>query len=97
MQTQQVFGVSGGGMLFPAKSVAAKSGDGSFDQLIQMSQNAGAANEQAAKPVETKTESAADVTKAEQPETSEKVSSEMKDTTATAEEKPELKAEGTKA
>lgn len=96
MQTQQVFGVSGGGMLFPAKSVAAKSGDGSFDQLIQMSQNAGAANEQAAKPVETKTESAADVTKAEQPETSEKVSSEMKDTTATAEEKPELKAEGTK-
>lgn len=94
MQTQQVFGVSGGGMFYPAKSVNAKSGDGSFDQLIQMSQNAGAANEQVTKPAETKTESAADVTTAEQPEESGEVSTEMKDTTATAEEKTELKAEG---
>lgn len=96
MQTQQVFGVSGGGMLLSAKSTKVKSGDGSFDQLIQMSQNTGAANEQTAKPAEAKTEAAAEVAKAEQPEKSEEVSAEMKDTTATAEEKPELKADGTK-
>lgn len=91
MQTQQVLGVSGGGMLFSAKSTSVKSSDSSFDQLIQMSQNAGAANEQLQKPVETKKESAADAAKAEQPEQPADVSSEMKDTTATAEEKPELK------
>lgn len=96
MQTQQVLGVSGGGMLFSAKTAPTKSTDSNFDQLIQMSQNAGAANEQIQKPAETKTESAADVTEAEQPEKPADVSSEMKDTTATAEERPELeKAEGT--
>lgn len=97
MQTQQVLGVDRGGMLFSAKSSPVKSSDSSFDQLIQMSQNAGAANEQVTKPVETKKESAADVTKAEQPEQTVDVSSDKTDTTATAEEKPELeKAESTK-
>ena len=96
MQTQQILGVSGGGMLFSTKTAPTKSTDSNFDQLIQMSQNAGAANEQIQKPVETKKESAADVTEAEQPEKPADVSSEMKDTTATAEERPELKkAEGT--
>jgi len=96
MQTQQILGVSGGGMLFSAKSTSAKSGDVSFDQLIQMSQNASAANEQTAKPVESPAESAEDVTKAEQPEKPAEVSSERKDTMATTEEKTELqKTEGT--
>ena len=90
MQTQQIFGVSGGGMLYSAKSTTAKSGDVSFDQLIQMSQNAGAANEQPSKPVEAPKESAADVTKAEQPEQTAEVSSEMKDTKAATEENTEL-------
>lgn len=95
MQTQQVLGVSGGGMVFSAKSTSVKSSDSSFDQLIQMSQNAGAGNEQVQKPVETNKEPSAKVEKAEQPESNAEVSSEMKDTTATAEEKPELeKAEG---
>lgn len=94
MQTQQVLGVSGG-MMFSAKSTPVKSADNGFEQLMQMSQNAGAENEQIAKPVEVKKESAADVTKAEQPKQTEDVSTEKKDTTATAEEKPELnKAEG---
>ena len=95
MQTQQVLGVDRGGMLYASKAAPAKSGTSNFEQLIQMSQNAGTANEQEVKKVETKKESAADVTKAEQPEKPEEVSSEMKDTTATAEEQPELeKAEG---
>ncbi len=91
MQTQQVLGVSGGGMLFSAKTATAKTSESSFDQLIQMSQKAGAANEQITRPTETKKESAADVTKAEQPEQPAEVSTEKKDTAATAEEKPELK------
>jgi len=95
MQTQQIFGVSGGGMVYSAKTGSAKTSESNFDQLIQMSQNAGTAQEQPAKPVETKKESAADVAKSEQPETPEEVSAEKKDTAATAEEKPELtKAEG---
>lgn len=97
MQTQQILGVDRGGMLYSAKSTSVKSADNSFDQLIQMSQNAGAANEQAPKAVVAKKESAANGTKAEQPEGMADVSSEKKDTTATAEEKPELnKAERTK-
>lgn len=52
MQTQQVNGISGG-LFYTAKSPAAKSSDNSFDQLIQMSQNMGAANEKVAKPAET--------------------------------------------
>lgn len=90
MQTQPIFGVDRGGMLYSSKSTSAKATDNSFDQLIQMSQNAGAANEQAPKQVETKKESAAEVAKAEQPEESAQVSTEKKDTAATAEEKPEL-------
>ena len=97
MQTQQIFGVSGGGMMYSAKTGPAKTSENSFDQLIQMSQNAGAVQEQPAKPVETKKESAADVAKAEQPEKPAETSAEKKDTAATAEEKPELtKADGTK-
>lgn len=95
MQTQQIFGVDRGGMMFSAKSTSVKSSDSSFDQLIQMSQNAGAANEQATKTVEPKKEAAAEVTKAEQPEKPADVSTEKKDTTATTEERTELKkAEG---
>ncbi len=96
MQTQQIFGVSGGGMMFSAKSASVKSSDTNFDQLIQMSQNAGAANEQPAKPVETKKESVAEVAEVEKPKDTKEVSTETKDAGATAEEKPELaKAEGT--
>ncbi len=90
MQTQQILGVSGGGMLFSAKNTSAKSSDTGFDQLIQMSQNTGAANEQAAKPVETKKETAVAVTKTEKPEEAADVSTEMKDTNAAAEKRPEL-------
>ena len=53
MQTQNVNGISGGGLFFTAKSVAGKKTDTSFDQLIQMSQQAGAAEEKIHKPVET--------------------------------------------
>lgn len=91
MQTQQIFGVSGGGMMFSAKSAPAKSGDSSFDQLIQMSQNAGTANEQVSKPVENKKDAVSEVAKSEQHSETETVSAEKKDTLATAEEKPELK------
>jgi len=91
MQTQQVLGVSGGGMLFSAKSTSVKSSDSGFEQLMQMSQNAGAANEQVAKPAETKKETVAEPVKAEQPEKNTDVSTEKKDTAATAEEKTELK------
>jgi len=96
MQTQQVFGVSGGGMLYSAKNVTAKSGDSGFEQLIQMSQNTGAANEQTARPEETKKDTPAESVKAEQPEKMSDVSTETKDAAATAEDRPELKkAEGT--
>lgn len=90
MQTQQIFGVSGGGMMYSAKAGSAKTSESNFDQLIQMSQNAGAAQEQPAKPIETKKESAADVAKTEQPEKPAEISAEKNDTAATAEEKPEL-------
>ena len=91
MQTQQIFGVSGGGMMFSAKSTSVKSNDSSFDQLIQMSQNIGAESGQNSQPAEIKKASAAAVDKAEQPEKPTEVSTEKKDNLQTAEEKPELK------
>lgn len=95
MQTQQIFGVSGGGMMFSAKSNSVKSSDNGFEQLIQMSQNSGAANEPVKKPVETKSESAADVETAKQPEQTADVSTEKKETSVMTEEQPEPgKAEG---
>ena len=95
MQTQQIFGVSGGGMMYSAKTGSSKASESNFEQLIQMSQNTEAAQEQTSKPTEPQKESAADVTKAERPEKPAEVSAEKNDTTATAEEKPELtKAEG---
>lgn len=98
MQTQQIFGVSGGGMLYSAKGASVKSSDNSFDQLIQMSQNIGAANEASGQPAETKKDSAVSVTKEEPSEKPAEITSEKKDTTTTAENKPELKkAEGTEA
>ena len=36
MQTRQVLGVQGGGMLYASKGAPAKTSDGSFDQLIQI-------------------------------------------------------------
>lgn len=90
MQTQQIFGVSGGGMMFSAKSASVKSNDSSFDQLIQMSQNIGAESGQNSQPAEIKKASAAAVDKAEQPEKPTEVSTEKKDNLQTAEEKPEL-------
>ncbi|MBQ8633153.1 MAG: flagellar hook-length control protein FliK [Lachnospiraceae bacterium] len=91
MQTQQIFGVSGGGMMFSAKSASVKSNDSSFDQMIQMSQNISAENGQNSQPAEIKKSSAAAVDKAEQPEKPTEVSTEKKDNLQTAEEKPELK------
>jgi len=91
MQTQQIFGVSGGGMMFSAKSASVKSNDSSFDQLIQMSQNISEENGQNSQPAEIKKSSAAAVDKAEQPEKPTEVSTEKKDNLQTAEEKPELK------
>jgi len=94
MQTQQIFGVSGGGMLYSSRSASTKATDNSFDQLMQMSQNAGAANEQITKPVETKKETPAEVSKADKPAD---VSSDKAENMTTAEEKPQLnKAEETK-
>lgn len=90
MQTQQIFGVSGGGMMFSAKSASVKSNDSSFDQLIQMSQNIGAESGQNSQPAEIKKASAATVDKAEQPAKPTEVSTEKKDNLQTAEEKPEL-------
>ncbi len=90
MQTQQIFGVSGGGMMFSAKSASVKSNDSSFDQLIQMSQNIGAESGQNSQPAEIKKASAATVEKAEQPAKPTEVSTEKKDNLQTAEEKPEL-------
>ena len=91
MQTQQIFGVSGGGMMFSAKSTSVKSNDSGFEQLIQMSQNIGAGNEQKSQPAEIKKDSVAAVDKAEQPEKPTEVSNEKKDSLQTTEEKPELK------
>ena len=92
MQTQQVAGVFSGGAVYSASSVATKSGDGSFEQLIQMSQNTGAAQEQVQKPVETtKKEPVEKAQTAEQPEQSADVAKENADTSATTGEKPELK------
>lgn len=98
MQTQQVSGVAGSGMLYTTKTAPAKSSDGSFDQLIQMSQKAGnTQQEQVQKPVEATTkEAAVEVKKTEKPEQTAGAAEEKTDTNATAEEKPELKkAEGT--
>lgn len=95
MQTQQILGVHGGGMVYTSKSAPAKASDGSFDQLIQMSQNTGSTQEQVQKPVETKKDATAEVKETKQPEQTTDVAEEKADTAATAEEKPELKkAEG---
>jgi len=95
MQTQQIFGVSGGGMLYSAKNTSVKSSDNSFDQLIQMSQNTGMAAETETKPAETKKESAVSAASEGQTEKPTDISSQKKETTTTAENKPELnKAEG---
>ena len=59
MQTQNVNGISGGGLFFAAKSVSGKKTDTSFDQLIQMSQQAGVAEEKIQKPVEASKKDAA--------------------------------------
>lgn len=96
MQTQQIFGVSGGGMMFSAKSASVKSNDSGFEQLIQMSQNVSAGSEQNTQPAEIQKTSAATVNKTEQPEQPVEASPEKKDSLQTAEEKPELeKAEVT--
>ncbi len=98
MQTQQILGVVGGGMRYPSKTTSAKSSETSFEQLIQMSQNVGNASDTAKKPAETtKQDAAAPVKEAEKPETTTDVATDKADTSATAEEKPELtKAEGAK-
>lgn len=90
MQTQQIFGVSGGGMMFSAKSNSVKSNDSSFEQLIQMSQNVSAESGQNSQPAEIKKASAAAVDRAERPEKPTEMSTEKKDNLQTAEEKPEL-------
>ena len=97
MQTQQISGVHGGGMLYTSKSAPAKSADGSFDQLIQMSQSTGSTQEQVQKPAETaKKDAVAEVEETKQPEQTTDVADEKVDTKASTEEKTELaKAEGT--
>ncbi len=91
MQTQQVLGVNGGGLLYTSRSTSAKATDNSFDQLIQMSQNAGNAQEQVQKPVETTKENAvAEVEETKQPEQTTDVAEEKVDTKTSAEDKPEL-------
>ena len=98
MQTQQILGVVGGGMRYPSKTTSAKSSETSFEQLIQMSQNVSNASDTAKKPAETtKQDAAAPVKEAETPDTTTDVATDKADTSATAEEKPELtKAEGAK-
>ncbi len=98
MQTQQVLGVVGGGMVYASKAAPSKSSDGSFDQLIQMSQNTGTAENQTQKPVETtKKEVVADVKETEKPVQTTETSTDKTETSATTEEKTELKtAEETK-
>ena len=98
MQTQQVLGVVGGGMVYASKAASSKSSDGSFDQLIQMSQNTGTAENQTQKPVETaKKEVVADVKETEKPVQTTETSTDKTETSATTEEKTELKtAEETK-
>ena len=89
MQTQQVNGVSGG-LFYTAKSPATKSTDNSFDQLIQMSQNMGAADEKAAKPVEAakKDTGAEKLQKTEKP--SESIKEEKTDVADKAEKQPDM-------
>ena len=95
MQTQQIFGVSGGGMLYSAKSTSVKSSDNSFDQLIQMSQGTGTETEAQTRPAENQKETAVNAASEEQPEKAADVTSEKTETTTTTESKPELnKANG---
>lgn len=90
MQTQQVNGVSGG-MFYTTKTASAKTSDTSFDQLIQMSQNAGTVENKTQKPAETtrKDNSADDVQKADQ--TAETAKNEKPEVKAKSEEKTEAK------
>ena len=94
MQTQQVNGVSGG-LFYTAKTASAKSSGSSFEQLIQMSQNAGAAENNTQKPAETTRKDAAeDVKKTEKPaDTAKEEKTEVK---TKSEEKPEMKKTGSK-
>ena len=63
MQTQQVSGIFGSSAVYASKNVTAKSGDGSFEQLIQMSQASGTTQQ----PVKTeKTEPAEKPQRSEQ-------------------------------
>ena len=91
MQTQQIFGVDRGGMMFSAKSASVRSNGSGFEQLIQMSQNLGTANEQTQKPAEGKQNSAQATDKAEQSEKMAGLSSERKESLSTKEGKAELK------
>ena len=91
MRTQQIFGVDRGGMAFAARSTSVKSGGSGFEQLIQMSQNLSAANEQSQKPAESKQDSAKAMGKTEQSEKAASLSSERKDSLSTKQENPELK------
>ena len=91
MQTQQIFGVDRGGMMFSGKSTSVRSNGSGFEQLIQMSQNLGTANEQNQKPVESKQNSAQAMGKTEQSEKMTGLSSEKKDSLSTKAENPELK------
>lgn len=93
MRTQQIFGVSGGGMLFSGKSASVKCGDNGFEQLMQMSQNTTQTKE--ISPAETKKESSV-VTKSEQQTKPSEVLTEKKETNTTTEKEPELKKAETK-
>ena len=69
--------------MFSAKSASVRSNGSGFEQLIQMSQNLGTANEQTQKPAEGKQNSAQATDKAEQSEKMAGLSSERKESLST--------------
>ncbi len=90
MQTQQVNGVSGG-MFYTAKSASAKSSGNSFEQLIQMSQNAGTVENNTQKPAETTRKDTSDQDVRKTDKTADTAREEKAEVKAKSEEKPEMK------
>lgn len=95
MKMQQISGVSGGGMFFSAKTASTKSGDGNFEQLMQISQKTetvqpGAKSSESGTPgaKASEVQKTAETAGAEQPKTTEDASLEQENTSVT-EEKPD--------
>lgn len=89
MQTQQISGVAGGGMLYASRTASAKTSGTGFEQLMQLSQNTETAAEQAKTSVQTKKQNASANVKEEQSVEKSEGEANRPDTSATAEKKAE--------